>query len=131
MVTKSWFARLALAAALGLPAGMSAPAPVSASSSCSGAGYLCFYDNETNNYGNVEGTNPDWRDFGWNDRADLFKNDGRTHNACVYENIEYNKNPGGRWYIPRNATWYSVLANKISSNDWTMGQSVTDCTIWV
>lgn len=91
----------------------------SASGGCRGAGYLCLYDIETSAYGNLAGSNLDWRKFHWNDRADWFKNDGRTSNVCVYQDIAYY---GDAWWIPRDHQWY-YLPNIVSSNLWVSGYS--------
>src|SRR5262245_44321304 len=113
--------KIALVGALAASVGMASEA--SAASSCRGAGYLCFYDYNSAQYGNLFVNNADWRSFGWNDRADIFKNDGTTSNSCVYQHINF---AGTVWFIPRNGVWYDVPDNVISSNWWTTG-SIGSC----
>ena len=96
----------------------------SAAAACQGAGYLCFFDAESGQYGSFAGDNDWWGNYGWNDRADYFKNDGRQMNVCVYADIRYG---GGAWLIPRNATWYGGPYNVISSNKWTNATNAGGC----
>ena len=87
--------------------------PASAAASCAGAGYLCFYDYNTAQYGNVAGNNSNWGAFGWNDRADWFYNQGTSCSVRVYQHAS----GGGSGYsIARGNTlsW----ANIVSSNYW-------------
>ena len=106
------------AALLGVQAGTEKTA--SADTSCAGAGYLCFkdYERASSPYGNVSGTNPDWRAFGWDNKADWFRNDGRTHNACIYSGYSYSVS----WYhLSRGET--QEWRNIVSSNNWTTSQN--------
>jgi len=119
---KSVLFKLALLSSIGASVGVARTA--SAASSCAGAGYLCFYDYATAQYGNLFGNNVDWRAFDWNDRADVFKNDGTTSNSCVFQNINYG---GTVWFIPRNGTWYDVPDNTVSSNRWITSSNINDC----
>lgn len=96
----------------------------SAAASCAGAGYLCFYDSQTSQYGSFAGDNNWWGTYGWNDRADWFKNDGRQMHVCVYADINRG---GAAWFIPRNAQWYSGPSNAVSSNAWTSAGNVGGC----
>jgi hypothetical protein len=114
---KSAFLAIAIAtASVGVQ--HAAESAASAAPSCAGAGNLCFYDNASGQYGNFAGDNNVWGDYGWHDRADKFKNDGRTHHACVYEH-EYRG--GVVWWIRRDGQWYYPPANTIDSNAWTTG----------
>lgn len=127
MMNRNWKVKvivfkLALLGAIGVHLGTDSVA--SAASSCKGAGYLCFYDYGSAEYGNLFGDNTDWRVFSWNDRADVFKNDGRTSNSCVFEHINYG---GIVWFIPRNGVWYDVPDNTISSNRWITSSNINDC----
>ncbi len=80
---------------------------------CNGAGYLCFYDYGTSDWGSVDGNNNYWGTFGWNDRADYFVNYGRSCSVRVYQNI----NGGGAGYaIVRGGTL--TWPNIVSSNYW-------------
>ena len=87
--------------------------PASAAGSCAGAGYLCFYDYGTATYGNVSGNNGYWGNFGWNDRADWFYNQGTSCTVRVYKDIN---GGGGGYAITRGSTlrWDNV----VSSNYW-------------
>lgn len=85
-----------------------------ASSSCSGAGYLCFYDYATSNYGNLAGTNANWAVFGWNNRADWFYNQGNYQQVCIYAGTTY---AGSSYNLWRGETY--EWANTVSSNRWT------------
>lgn len=103
----------ALALAAGGVAFMTSTPPVLAAASCGGAGYLCFYDNGTSQYGNVSGNNNNWGNFGWNDRADWFYNQGTSCSVRVFQHI----NKGGaahRIYKGYSLTW----SNIVSSNLW-------------
>ena len=97
-----------------------------AADACNGRGWLCLYDNEHPNpnspYGNLFEDNRDWGSFGWSNRADWYKNDGATHNVCLYDLTGY---LGDNRFIPRNAGWYyyDEFRNRVSSNDWTTGWS--------
>jgi hypothetical protein len=54
--------------------------------------YLCFADwaaSENGCWGRFAGTNGDWGDYGWRNRADWFENHGTRCNARVY---------GRTWY---------------------------------
>ena len=84
-----------------------------ASGSCAGAGYLCFYDYGSAQYGNVSGNNSNWSTFGWNDRADWFYNQG---NHCSVRVYKHSGGGGGGYSIPRGGTlkWYNI----VSSNYW-------------
>ena len=107
-----------VAALLGIQAGTEHTA--SAAPSCSGAGYLCFkdYERASSPYGSVSGSNPNWSAFGWDDKADWFRNDGLTHNACIYSGYNYSV----YWYhLSRGET--QEWRNKVSSNNWTTSQN--------
>jgi hypothetical protein len=98
-----------------------------AASSCNGDGWLCFYDYGTSSYGNVQYSNRYWSDFGWNNRADKFKNQGNTHDVCLYDYTNYNFS-GDVLLLFNNATWYYGFSNKVSSNKWIRNaSSVYDC----
>ena len=87
--------------------------PAHAASSCAGAGYLCFYDYGTAQYGNVSGNNGYWGNFGWNDRADWFYNQGNSCTVRVYKDLN---GGGGGYAITRGSTlrWDNI----VSSNYW-------------
>jgi len=85
------------------------------------SGYLCFVDLYDGRCGKVSGTNSNWTDFNWNDKADYFYNNGNSYNVCVYEHAGYNP---GRWgwihgstYIKRGE--YHSASYGVSSNRWT------------
>lgn len=90
-----------------------AEGPASAAGSCNGPGWLCFYDYNTAQYGNVAGNNSNWGAFGWNDRADWFYNQGNFCQVTVYQNANYG---GSSVTIPIGwtLTWYDT----VSSNWW-------------
>jgi len=96
-----------------MSATLAVAAPAEAASSCKGAGYLCFYDYASAQYGSVAGNNANWGAFGWNDRADWFRNDGRSCTVRVYQHIN---GQGAGYAIPRGSTlsW----SNIVSSNYW-------------
>ncbi len=92
-----------------------------AAAQCRGAGYLCIYDFASGRTGNFSSYNPNWGIYGWNDRADWFRNDGRTHTACVYKYTSY-RSPfitilKGDIVWPGN----DFQANFGRSNNWTLG----------
>lgn len=95
-----------------------------AASSCKGRGWLCLDDFEHPNpnspYGNLFDDNRDWGSFGWSNRADGYKNDGATHNVCLYDFAGYS---GEYVFIPNNTLWYYGFWDRVSSNDWTTGGS--------
>jgi hypothetical protein len=100
----------ALALSMQLVVGGSAQA----ASKCTGAGYLCFYDYGTSQYGNLAGNNPNWSVFGWDARADWFHNYGTKQNVCVWEK----HNSKGKVYtILRGKTW--TWPNWGRSDSWT------------
>jgi hypothetical protein len=92
-----------------------------AASSCAGAGYLCFFDYETDQFGNVSGNNTSWGALpgNWDARADWFYNQGTSKNVCVFQNHGYT---GSRYTILRGKTWQ--WSNYGRSNLWT---SATSC----
>ena len=85
------------------------------------AGYLDFRDwePEPDRCAWVEGTNADWAAFAgsWNNQADSFVNNGRTHNVCVYDGTSRS---GAFRFMTRGATL--IWRNVVSSNWWTQGQ---------
>ncbi len=116
-VMKTAFLVMAIAtASVGVQ--QAAEGTASAAPSCAGAGHVCFFDYASAQYGNFAGNNDVWAVYGWHDRADVFKNDGRTHHACVYEH-EYRG--GIVWWIRRDGQWWDVPDNTIDSNAWTTG----------
>ncbi|HKP59837.1 MAG TPA: hypothetical protein VJV78_24100 [Polyangiales bacterium] len=81
-------------------------------------GYLTFLDFGPNGgpgrCGHLFDWNDNWNDFGWGNRADDFRNDGRTHNACIYPSVNYQGVP--RHLIRGQVTrWYDT----VDSNAWT------------
>jgi hypothetical protein len=89
----------------------------SAYASCE-LGKTCFLDYESNQWGQVEFDNKNWTAFGWNDRADYFYNNGRTHNICLHQHA--NEDPRGwgeRRIVTRGQSLY--WPNIVSSNRWT------------
>ena len=101
-----------------------ATSSASGAASCAGATYLCFYDFESAQYGNVSGDNNWWGAFGWNDRADAFKNDGTQMNVCLYQDINLG---GWTYFVPRHAGWFYPAANAVSSNRWTDAGNAGGC----
>lgn len=110
---KKLFATLAALAVLPLAGLFATAQPAAAAASCAGPGYLCFLDYETWQYGNVSGNNLNWTDFGWNDRADWFRNDGTQCNVRIYQHKDY---AGAFRTLPRGGVdrWYDI----VSSNKW-------------
>jgi len=89
------------------------------------SGYLCFVDWYDLKCGKVIGTNSNWTDFNWNDKADYFFNHGNDYDVCIYEHAGYN--PGrwgwlsGRTFIKRGD--YASAHFGVSSNRWTTDSS--------
>jgi len=89
-------------------------------------GSLCFDDIDTSEKtcGKVQGTNKNWGDFGWNDRADHFYNNGRTHNSCVYKHVNF-----GSGFLSRGKKLILIgdhlgdFSGKVSSNKWIQNHS--------
>jgi hypothetical protein len=84
------------------------------------AGALCFKDYETNKTGKIFGDNDYWGYFkeNWNDKADYFFNNGRTHNVRLYENSFQDPHGLGICKIVlRGHTlfWF----DRVSANRWT------------
>jgi hypothetical protein len=110
----------ALGVALGC--GLLAANPAAAKP-CSGdhPKYLDFRDYGTNpdRCAWVEGTNANWATFqgDWNNKADYFKNNGKTHNVCVYDKTEgwVNDDTAYMMYIGDSME----IPNLVSSNWWT------------
>lgn len=98
----------------------------SAAKQCNGAGWLCAYDSATGQYANFSGNNPNWYNYGWSDRADEVKNDGNTHNVCLYDWTYYDDD-GDLYFLPRNGLWVNITDNWVSSNFWTTASNVTGC----
>ena len=85
------------------------------------SGATRFIDNSTSRCGYLFGNNTFWGDFGWNDRADLFVNDGNTHSNCLYQDIACG---GQALFLPRG---YGVeWPNIVSSNRWTTASSCSN-----
>jgi hypothetical protein len=88
-------------------------------------GWLCFEDNNIlppYPTGGVEGTNSNWGAFGWDNKADYFRNDGNTHRVCIYNGYGFE----GYWFnlaIGASVTYY----DRVSSNKWTT--TSTSCPI--
>lgn len=83
------------------------------------AGYTCFGDTEKGTTSGVYYDNKDWAAFGWNDRADWFRNNGRYDDICLYVNKNYS---GSKFCLIRGQSFYpgkgSAFRNSISSNRW-------------
>jgi len=95
--------------------------PQEGAKSCS-SGYLCFIEWKNNKCGKVYGTNSNWTDFGWNDRAEYFYNNGNSYDVCIYEHAGYNPGFWGRFagktLIKRgdyNSAYFGVSANRWTS----------------
>lgn len=90
--------------------------PASAASSCAGSGYLCFYDYQTAQYGNVAGDNKYWSKLtgNWASRADWFYNQGNSMHVCVFYGDAYTNIP---MWIQRGKT--ASQTNWGRSNFWT------------
>ena len=79
------------------------------------SGYLCAVD-----YGvpgsalNVQGNNPNWGAFGWNDRADAFYNGGKVCGVTIYDGINYT-DPA--FYLVRGLSFVG-WSNKARGNKW-------------
>ena len=115
---------IGMAAATGmaaLAALMVGPGSAQAAASCAGPGYLCFYDYQSQQYGNVAGSNRAWSAFGWNDRADWFYNQGTSCNVRLYRDRDYNEN-SLPWfkssYITLDRGQTASWTNEVSSNKW-------------
>jgi hypothetical protein len=102
----------ALALAAGGVAFMTSTPPVLAAASCGGAGYLCFYDYHTSQYGNVSGNNNNWGNFGWDERADWFYNQGVSCSVRVYQGLT---KTGPVLTIARGKTlyWYNIVRSNL------------------
>lgn len=87
--------------------------PADAATSCAGTGWLCFYDNGTNEYENTYVDNNYWGTFGWNDRADLFLNQNLFCRVRVYADY----GGGGASYSIDIGELYA-WPNVVSSNYW-------------
>lgn len=118
-------AQLALAAGLVVATGSGAQALGVGDECGRRPGFLVFIDRGGNmtrgHCAGVEGTNPYWGDFGWANRADEFRNDGNTHNACIFEFGNFNREhffPDSR-LLRKNevVVWY----DEVESNAWTQG----------
>jgi hypothetical protein len=132
-------AKTVLLATLLVGSSIASALPATAAASCNGSGWLCFKEVDlippiSNNFGNVSGTNANWSALSspwgnWDNRADWFRNDGTTHNACVH--IGYNHNTTPRALILKGVTWDEAgvngagFKNAVSSNKWTT--SSTTC----
>lgn len=86
------------------------------------AGYTCFTDYETGKTSRVQGNNDNWGNFGWNNRADYFYNNGRVSNNCLY-NLYDQK--GSKFLLKRGQA--VIWRNVVSSNKWTSATSVSNC----
>jgi len=78
-------------------------------------GWTCFWDWETGDRGQVAGNNRNWAALpgGWDNRADRFHNNGRTHQNALYSGKHYT---GASKTVFRGTrlTWRNV----VSSNLW-------------
>jgi hypothetical protein len=83
------------------------------------AGYLDFSDHSRCGY--VAGNNSNWGALpgGWDNRAEMFDNHGRTHNVCLYDAHDYK---GKKFYLPRGYGVY-LPGKWVSSNEWTTATS--------
>jgi hypothetical protein len=85
------------------------------------SGATCFYDIRTDRWGKIFGDNDFWGDFNWNDRADSFYNNGRSHNICLYEHAAWDPRGRGRSVLLKKGLWVD-WHNIVSSNVWTRGE---------
>ncbi|MES9972422.1 MAG: hypothetical protein ABW092_20505 [Candidatus Thiodiazotropha sp.] len=84
-------------------------------------GATCFKDYETSRWGQVFYNNYDWGAFGWDDRADLFWNNGRTHNNCLHAVSAHDPSwASGLSVLLYRGQWLT-WRNTVSSNFWTTG----------
>lgn len=87
------------------------------------SGSTRFFDFGSGHCGYVSGNNTNWGDFGWNNRADQFGNDGNFDNNCLYDGTHCG---GTHVLLPIGFTvdW----SNTVSSNFWVGGSSCpTSC----
>lgn len=106
-----------------------------ASAACA-LGYTCFGDDATSAEGRVQYNNDNWGNFGWNNRADSFTNNGRYSNNCIYDGYDQK---GSRFLLRRGDILLTINAsgtgytsdpywrNRVSSNKWTNATSVSNC----
>lgn len=101
-------------------------------------GYTCFEDDATNAKARVQYNNDNWGNFGWNNRADWFQNNGRYSNNCIYDG--YNQK-GAKFMLYRGQTLFTFSGNvsgtgvatrpywknRVSSNKWTNATSASGC----
>jgi hypothetical protein len=84
------------------------------------ATYLCFMDYETGCWGRLSGTNADWNEFGWGDRADWFENHGTRCSSRAFANTWYTfaivelargeyQNPDPYWDHAESNNWYGCM----------------------
>src|SRR5262245_34605510 len=84
--------------------------------------YTRFTDIESAGCGHVKDNNRNWGDFGWNDRADEFGNDGISFANCLYHDINC-RGASVKLPLRSTVTWRNV----VSSNFWTNGSCPTSC----
>ncbi|MGL5810752.1 MAG: hypothetical protein ACRCYQ_12485 [Nocardioides sp.] len=115
-------ARALAIGAIAAGSALATSAPSEAAPRCLGAGYLCFKDFATGEYGNFRYDNDNWGRYGWNDRADWFRNDGVNCSVRIYENARPDPRGRGlgagyrigRGEVFQSSSWY----NRVSSNYW-------------
>jgi hypothetical protein len=99
-----------ISAAVSIPSAYAYTCPV---------GATCFKDYESGHWGKIFGNNNYWGTFRWNDIADYFYNNGRTHHNCLF--VHANRG-GPAWRLHRGQGYDpDYFRNKISSNMWTRG----------
>lgn len=87
-----------------------------AMATCANDGVLCIRDDQRpwyDQWGALSGNNKRWSSFGWNDKADYFRNRGLSCSVRVYEHRDYK---GAKKSIlrGRTLTWKNI----VSSNKW-------------
>lgn len=83
------------------------------------AGYTCFGVSGTNSHSGVFYTNANWNKFGWEDKANWFRNNGRYQDICLYTNRNYGGSVkclarGEYFKANKGTTFYK----SVSSNHW-------------
>jgi hypothetical protein len=116
-------ARTLLTTGLALSAMMASQAVAASSAFACGtsdyacqATYLCFWDQETNCWGRFAGTNYDWADYGWANRADWFYNLGTRCSARAFMDTGY-RGEALVWLARGQYEWGSYV-NDAESNEW-------------
>jgi hypothetical protein len=87
------------------------------------SGSTRFFDSGTGACGYVFENNANWADFGWNNRADQFGNDGNFDNNCLYSGTHCSGS-----HVLLRIGFAVDWSNTVSSNFWVGGSSCpTSC----